>query len=51
MINLWKKAANTVMLSQLEMRKNEEHIRTPAVYEALKQDLETAQGDPHPLLY
>jgi hypothetical protein len=30
MIKLWEKEADTIMLSQLEMRKNQEYFRKPS---------------------
>lgn len=49
-VKLWEKGADTVLLSELEMRKSKNGIDNPAVCEAFEQVLHTAQGDAPPLL-
>lgn len=45
MIKLWAKGADTVMLSELEMRKIKNIIENPEVFSTLEQVVDTIQGD------
>ena len=44
------KGADTIMLSELEMRKIKKRVENPAVYETLLQVQDTARGDVYCLL-
>ncbi|XP_059101848.1 uncharacterized protein LOC131895456 [Peromyscus eremicus] len=50
MCRLWEKGADTVMLTDLEMRKIRNIVENPSVSEALEHVIETSKGDTHPLL-
>ena len=41
MIKLWGKGADTVILSELEMRKIKSIVENPEVYDALEQVIDT----------
>lgn len=50
MCRLWEKGADTIMLSDQEMKRIRNIVENPAVAEALEHVIETARGDTHPLL-
>lgn len=49
-VKLWEKGADTVMLTEHEMRKIRNIVENPSIAEALEHCLNVSQDDTQPLL-